>query len=240
MIPQIVGALGSAFLSKAFGPDEEAQLGLWEPQASALEKGYGVLGDVLKGGRQRLVGMNTPFGSTPWGPGVDAGMPEATNLGFGAYHQGGGAYDYMTDVGQMMDVASNPYIAAAARAAGNEAARHVKGTSAGKNYGGSSYMKTIADTVFDATAGVYNQALDRNMQAMLGASAQMPQYAQTPLELMNAYQMADMNFANAYQQGAGVGPKFGTGQEAPDMLAAAGKGWDFGGEIAGSLPKVFG
>ena len=227
MIPQIVGALGGAFLSKALGPSADEQMGLWGPQADALEKGYAGAGDVLSAGRQRLVGMATPYGYMPWAPGVDAGMPEAAALGFGAYHQGAGAFDTLTDPSLMLDVANNPYVSGAANAVANDVQRRFAGTSAGRNYGGSAHLKAASGAIADAQNKVYNAAYQQGLNTMLGASAQMPQYAQTPMELMNAYQMADYNYLLPYMKIAGTGPSFGQGQEAPDIMGGAAQGAEF-------------
>jgi len=231
MWPEIIGAVGGGLVSSLFGPDENQQMGLWGPQADALEQGYAGAGDVLKAGRQRLVGMGTPFGYMPWAPGVDAGMPEAAALGFGAYHQGGGAYDTLTDPGLMLDVANNPYVAGAADAVANDVQRRFAGSAAGKNYGGSAHLKAASGAIADAQNKVYNQAYSQGLQAMLGGSAQMPSYAQTPMELMNAYQMADYNYLLPYMQIAGTGPSYGTGQEAPDVLGGAAAGAEFAGGL---------
>lgn len=199
-VPQIIGGVAGGLLGGLFGGDDDITNdieGLSKGYTEALRRTYGSAADILKAGRLNLNPLWTPFGPTPFlGP---AGMPEAANLGFGAYMQGAGAYDWLTDPSRMLDVAQNPYVNAMANRAANEAQRRTSATAFGSgNYGGGAHQRAAAGAITDAMGDIYGKAYGQGLAGMNQALGMTGPFTGIPMELMNQYQMSDYNWLNPY------------------------------------------
>lgn len=199
-LPGFIGpavSIGSGLLS-AFGGDKdpldqnEFFRDYNEGGSQAMDWG----GGLYKPGRQRLEPLWTPYGPTPYLS--DAGRPEAMNLGMGAYMQGAGAFDTLTDPQMMLDVSRNPYVMNAANAAANEAQRRVEAQMAGKGYGGSAQLKATAGAVSDSMNKVLNNAYQQGLGALQGGLTAVPAMTRLPMQQMDAYQMGDWDWLDRY------------------------------------------
>lgn len=238
MIPAWVGPAVSiaSGLFSAFGDDnEDPMLKYADRWQKNTRTGMGEALEILRDGRARLDPMWTPYGPTPYLS--DAGRPEAANLGMGAYMQGGGAFDTLTDPRMMLDVASNPYVMNMANTAANEAQRRVAAGFAGNSYGGSAQLKATTGAVSDAMNKVLGDAYSRGLQAMSGALTMTPEMTQLPLEQMDAYQMGDWDWLDRYMENMRYAPTGMGSTESAGPLEKFGAGMEAG---AGLFDKITG
>jgi hypothetical protein len=208
----------------------------WGPQGDLLKSVYGGAQDVLGRGRVPFMPQMTPFGPTPW-LGA-AGMPEAAGLGFGAYMQGGNAYNALTDPNLMLNVSQNPYVMGAVDAAANEAQRRTSASAFGSgNYGGGAHQRAAAGAIADVSNQVMNQAYSQGLGAMARGASMMPGFAGTPMNLMQGYQESDWDWLDRAKGIAGNPPATGSststmpGNPIAGAIGGAsiGKGiWDWG------------
>lgn len=237
MIPAWVGpaiSIGSGLFS-AFGGDDdpldqnEYYKDYYEGGSQAMDWG----GGLYKKGRQRLDPMWTPYGPTPYLS--DAGRPEAANLGMGAYMQGAGAFDTMTDPRMMLDVANNPYVMNMANAAANEAQRRTAAKYAGRSYGSSSQLKETTGAITDAMSNILGNAYGQGLTAMQGALTMTPEMTQLPLEQMDAYQMGDWDWLDRYTDTVSAFAPGGPPAEQASTLEKFGSGMEAGAGLFGDL-----
>jgi hypothetical protein len=135
-------------------------------------------------------------------------MPEAAGLGFGAYMQGGGAYNALTDPNLMLNVSQNPYVMGAVDAAANEAQRRTSASAFGSgNYGGGAHQRAAAGAIADVSNQVMNQAYSQGLGAMARGASMMPGFAGTPMNLMQGYQESDWDWLDRAKGIAGNPPQ---------------------------------
>ena len=223
------GVLGGIFGSESGDPASDYYEDWGNTAGNIMDTG----GSIWDAGRQRLEPLWTPFGPTPYLS--DAGIPEAMNLGMGAYMQGGGAFDTLTDPSLMLDVARNPYVMGAVDAAANEAQNRTAATSFGSgNYGGSMHQRAAAGAIADASNEVLNQAYQQGLSGMNTALQMTPYMTQLPMQQMQDYPMADWQFMEPYyNMVAGFSPN--TSGNHGDMMGGISEGIKLGTDIGGIL-----